>query len=49
MKIKPKEILLTIILVIIYFLFMEVIDGISDIYREYQNERVKTFLYEKEK
>jgi hypothetical protein len=46
---KPKEILLSLILVIIYLLFMEVIDGISDIYREYQNERVKTFLYEKEK
>jgi hypothetical protein len=46
---KPKEILLTIILVISYFLFMEVIDGISDIYRDYQNERVKEFLYEREK
>jgi hypothetical protein len=46
---KPKEILLSLILVIIYLLFMEVIDGISDIYREYQNERVKTFLYENNK
>jgi hypothetical protein len=46
---KPKEILLALILSLIALLFMEVIDGISDIYREYQNERVKTFLYENNK
>jgi hypothetical protein len=46
---KPKEILLSLILVIIYLLFMEVIDGVTKVYRDYENEKTKEFLYEKNK